>query len=93
MTLLSLNKIEIVGGLVGDALDNVSSSITNGIIDGFKYVLGCTAQLVIEISTVCVMACEIIFCASKESKDKGKIVKYILIRLGAGIVARFVQVI
>lgn len=88
---LILNEIQFIGGLAGDALDAMKESIANGLIEGFKYIVGCTAQVVVEIAEICIYAYEVICACSKDAADKSKMIKYILIRLGAGTIVKFVR--
>ena len=89
---LILNETQFIGGLTGDVLDSMKESIANGIIEGFKYIVGCAAQVVVEIAEICIYAYEVICTCSKNTADKSKMIKYILIRLGAGTIVKFVRI-
>ena len=97
---LMLYETEIVGGLVGDtisgagnALQSVTDAICQGLLNGFKCIVLTGALVIEKLSGIGIVGQEIVYYASKENRDKGKIVKYILIFLGSIAVEMMISAI
>ena len=85
--------MKIVGGLVGDALDNAGKAITNGIVEGFKIVVGTSAIIIERFSEYAVYVTLIMFFAGKEERLKGKLIKYLAIFGGALYIEKVISLI
>lgn len=60
------NEIQIVGGLVGDGLDAISKSISNGIVNGLLLVLSYVLIIVYWFCKNGIMVCFLTYICSKD---------------------------
>ena len=88
-----VQQTEIVGGLVGDAIKNASDTVWQGIVYGFKYICLVGSNVVTQLAGLATIGEEAVYFASKDSRDKGRIVKYIVIYLGACTVGWLINAI
>ena len=88
-----IQQTELVGGLVGDAIKNVSDSVWQGMVYGFKYICLISSNVISQLSGLATIGSEAVYFASKDGRDKGKIVKYIVIYLGACTVGWLINAI
>ena len=71
--MLIQNETEIVGGLVGDALDSVGNSIKNGIVQGFaavfKMIFDFTEPIIYWGCQIVILCCVLTYFTSKDKKS------------------------
>jgi hypothetical protein len=59
---------KIVGGIVGDGLDKIGKSISDGIYNGFVTVTGCIFDFIFWTTQAGIICCILIYFASKDKK-------------------------
>jgi hypothetical protein len=65
---VSTGETEIVGGWLGEQLDEVGNSITQGLLNGFIAILNKLCELSFWVSKVGIVCCMLIFYVSADKK-------------------------
>jgi hypothetical protein len=81
---------QIVGGWLGNQLDNIGKSITDGIYNGFVAVMDGLCGIVFWASKIGILCCVIVYIASKDNKAISFGWKLALLYLIASIVGDFI---
>ena len=80
------DNTEIIGGWVGEKLDQLGNTITTGIYNGFIAILSTVCEFVFWGSQVGIISSVIIYIASKDQKAISNSVKLALIYIIAAVV-------
>lgn len=87
--LLNINvpdDTEFVGGWVGNGLDSIGQSISDGIYNGFIAIVDTLCEFVFIGSKVGIIGCVIVYIASKDKKSVSMGIKLLLAYLIATVV-------
>lgn len=84
--LIKFDKTEFIGGWVGDGLDSIGQSISDGIYGGFVAIMSTLCDLVFIGSRIGIVGCLIVYVASKDQKSISTGVKLFLAYMIAAIV-------
>lgn len=61
-------ETKIVGGLVGDALNDVGNSITDGIVNGFTQIVEYIVVIAYWVCKIGILMCLLVFICSQDKK-------------------------